>query len=99
MRRFTMPACMNRWVGCGISVAVAILVGLAGCGKNGDEPAKKAPELQVEGKKDNNGKTIPAQTVALTKPPKLLPFKEAVILDPAPEGELQPPDTTYTGKN
>ena len=94
-----MPARMIRWTGCGIGVVVVVLVGLAGCGKHGDEAAKNAPALQVESKKDNNGKTIPAQTVALARPPKLLPFKEAVILDPAPEGELQPPDTTYTGKN
>jgi peptidyl-prolyl cis-trans isomerase B (cyclophilin B) len=95
-----MSACVKRWFGCGMSVVAAVLVGLAGCKKDGDEASKKdAPAVQVEAKKDNNGKTIQGQTVGLEKAPKLLPFKEAVVLDPPPEGELQPPDATYTGKN
>lgn len=97
-----MPACMKRWIGCGIGGVAAMLVGLTGCKKSGDEGDKndipKTP-VQVEAKQDNQGKTILAQSVALAKVPKLLSFKDAVILDPAPEGEIRPPNKTYTGKN
>jgi cyclophilin family peptidyl-prolyl cis-trans isomerase len=89
---------MKRWIVYGISVAAAILVGLAGCNKDSNE-ANPQPPAQVEAKKDNNGKTIQGQTVSLEKPPVLLPFKDAVILDPPPEGETRPPNKTYTGKN
>jgi cyclophilin family peptidyl-prolyl cis-trans isomerase len=35
----------------------------------------------------------------LRKNPKLPTFKDAVILDPVPEGEQRPPNMTHTGKN
>ena len=90
---------MKPWIGCVISVAVAILIGLAGCGKRDDEATKKAVGPALAEKKDNAGKTIQAQPVALVKAPKLLPFKDAVILDPPPQGEQRPPNKAYTGKN
>ncbi len=90
---------MKRWIGCMIGVSAAILAGLAGCTKSGDEANKHGPNVPVTAKKDNNGKTIPAQHVSRAKPPVLLPFKNAVILNPAPEDEKQPPEMTYTGKN
>jgi peptidyl-prolyl cis-trans isomerase B (cyclophilin B) len=97
-----MPECMKRWIGCGIGMVTAILIGLAGCKKSADEADKQGlprSPSQVEAKKDNNGKTIRAQAVALERLPKLLSFKDAVILDPPPEGESRPPNKTYTGKN
>jgi peptidyl-prolyl cis-trans isomerase B (cyclophilin B) len=97
-----MPACMQRWIGCGIGAIAAIMAGLAGCKKSGDEGDRNdipKPPIQVEAKNDNNGKMIQAQTVALEKAPKLLSFKDAVILEPPPEGESRPPDKTHTGKN
>jgi cyclophilin family peptidyl-prolyl cis-trans isomerase len=86
---------MKRWIGW---TTAAILVSLASCGKNGEQHNKKQPAAAAP-KKDNAGKSIPAQPVARDKTPKLLPFKDAVVLDPVPEDELQPPDMTYTGKN
>jgi cyclophilin family peptidyl-prolyl cis-trans isomerase len=84
-----------RWIG-----VVAIVLILAGCKGGGDDNRKKEkPITQLEAKKDNLGKPIPAQTASLVKVGKLLSFKESVILDQAPEGELQPPEKTYTGKN
>jgi hypothetical protein len=84
-----------RWIG-----VVAIVLILAGCKGGGDDDRKKEkPITQLEAKKDNLGKPIPAQTASLVKVGKLLSFKESVILDQAPEGELQPPEKTYTGKN
>jgi hypothetical protein len=97
-----MPASMKRWIRCGIGAVAATLVGLAGCKKGGDEGDKNdipKPPVQVEAKKDNNGKTLLAQSVALEKAPQLLSFKDAVILDPPPEGESRPPNKTHTGKN
>jgi cyclophilin family peptidyl-prolyl cis-trans isomerase len=97
-----MPASMKRWIRCGIGAVAATLVGLAGCKKGGDEGDKNdipKPPVQVEAKKDNNGKTLLAQSVALEKAPQLLSFKDAVILDPHPEGESRPPNKTHTGKN
>jgi cyclophilin family peptidyl-prolyl cis-trans isomerase len=97
-----MPACMKRWIGCGIGAIAAIMAGLAGCKKSGDEGDKNDipnPPIQVEAKNDNNGKRILAQTVASEKAPKLQSFKDAVILEPPPEGESRPPDKTHTGKN
>jgi peptidyl-prolyl cis-trans isomerase B (cyclophilin B) len=85
---------MKRWIGW---TSAAILVALAGCGKDADEPVNKHPAA-VLSRKDNAGKTIAAQPVARDKAPKLLPFKDAVIFDP-PDEEQQPTDTTYTGKN
>jgi len=95
-----MPVNGNRWFGFGCGVASIVLLTLAGC-KSGSDDAKKKeePKAQVEVKKDNLGKTIPAQPASLVKPGKMLNFKDAVILDLAPEGELQPPEKTYTGKN
>jgi peptidyl-prolyl cis-trans isomerase B (cyclophilin B) len=93
---------MKRWIGCGIGAIAAILVGLAGCKKSGDDGDKNdipKPPIHAESKKDTNGKTILAQTMALEKAPKLLSFKDAVILEPPPEGESRPPDKTHTGKN
>jgi cyclophilin family peptidyl-prolyl cis-trans isomerase len=78
-------------------IALAILAALAGCSKRGDEAEKPNPPVAVV--KDNDGKAIQAQPVSRGKVPPLLPFKDAVILDPPPEGELQPPDKTHTGKN
>ncbi len=98
-----MPQCMQRWFGCGIGVASAVLVLLAGCKKDGDAENQKdapKPNVQVEPKKDNQGKTIPAHPVGLAKGQKLLSFPEAVILtDNPPENELRPPNKTHTGKN
>jgi hypothetical protein len=65
-----MPACMQRWIGCGIGAIAAIMAGLAGCKKSGDEGDRNdipKPPIQVEAKNDNNGKMIQAQTVALEK--------------------------------
>src|SRR2546430_768557 len=86
-------------LGLGISVASAILVVLAGCKKDGNDAKQEdAAKANVQAR-DNQGKTIAAQTTALRKRPKLLSFKEAVILDPVPEGEMQPANKTHTGKN
>jgi cyclophilin family peptidyl-prolyl cis-trans isomerase len=71
---------------------------MAGCNKRGEE-GKTPAKPRVEVKKDNNGKPIVAQPVSLGKAPKLLPFNEAVILDPPPDGERRPPNKTHTGKN
>src|SRR5436309_9164790 len=84
---------MKRWIGIGVVLAI-----LAGCNQRGEE-AKNPPKPTVEVKKDNNGKPIAAQPVSLAKAPKLLPFNEAVSLDPPPDGEGRPPNKTYTGKN
>jgi cyclophilin family peptidyl-prolyl cis-trans isomerase len=79
---------------------VAILIAFAGCKKTEDAPKSDTPAVQPASKKDNNGKPVPARATARTKTPKLLPFKDAVILgDNAPAGELPPPDITCTGKN
>ncbi len=97
-----MPAHMNRWIGWGIGVAAVTLLSLAGCNKDSDDASKKVASksnVQVEIKKDNLGKSIQGQTTALVKAEKLPTFKQAVILDPAPEGEMQPPEMTHTGKN
>lgn len=97
-----MPATTKRWFGWRFSVISASLIVLAGCTKNGDEASKKdggKQNARVEIKKDNFGKTVQGQTTALTKAAKLPFFKDAVILAPAPEGESQPPEMTYTGKN
>ena len=97
-----MPACWKRWIVCGISVFTAVLVGLAGCSKDGDQTAKTEaplPTVQAETKRDNNGKPIAALPVALTKMPDLLSFRDAVLLDPPSEFERRPPDVTHTGKN
>ena len=95
-----MAACLKRWMGCGISAIAAILVGLAGCKKGGDDGDKNdMSKLPIEAKKDTNGRTILAHTMALEKAPKLLSFKDAVILEPPPDGESRPPDKTHTGKN
>lgn len=80
-----------------IGVLSAILTILAGCKKE-EEPVKK-PDAVVEVKKDNQGKPIEARPTSLTKAPALLSFKEAVLLDPPSDFELQPPDKTYNGKN
>src|SRR6516165_8741281 len=78
-------------------MALAILAALAGCSKRGDEAEKPNPPVVFS--KDNDGKAIAAQPVSRGKAPTLVPFKDAVILDPPPEGELQPPDKLHTGKN
>lgn len=88
---------MKQWTGYSIGVIAAILAGVAGC-KKADE-AKPVPPPVADVKKDNAGKIIAAQPVGLVKPATLLPFNDAVILDPPPKGELQPPDKTHTGKN
>ncbi|MBM3995910.1 MAG: peptidylprolyl isomerase [Planctomycetes bacterium] len=89
-----MASGWNRWMVGGASVSLAILIGLAGCTKNDD--AMPTPNARTDPKKDNLGKTIVAQPVSRTK---TLAFRDAVILDPAPEDELQPPNKSYTGKN
>jgi cyclophilin family peptidyl-prolyl cis-trans isomerase len=97
-----MPARVKRWSRYGLTAVAAIVVGVAGCRKGGDAADKnnlRHPSAPVEAKKDNDGKIIRAQAVALEKGPKLLPFKDAVILDPPPDGERRPPNKTYTGKN
>ena len=92
-----MTANMRLAIACGTIAITATLLGLAGCNKGGDQA--KPPVAQIEAKKDNLGKTIEAQPVARIKDPRVLPFKEAVILDPPPEDEQRPPDATYNGKN
>ena len=96
-----MPARMTRWIGCGFCTVSAILIGLAGCHKNDSDANKDTAKAnaQVEVRKDNQGKTIEAQPVGLAKGPKLPAFKDSVILDDPPEGEIQPPNVTYTRKN
>ncbi len=94
-----MPAPAKQWMGLGFGIVSAILVVLAGCKKAGEETKKDDAPGQVEVKKDNLGKPIQGQTTALTKDLKLVPFKDAVLLDPPSEFELQPPDKTYNGKN
>ncbi|MSQ93590.1 MAG: peptidylprolyl isomerase [Gemmataceae bacterium] len=95
-----MPQRMQGWLGCGIGVISAASVLLAGCKKAEDNPDASKQVVQVEAKKDNQGKTIPAQPVGLAKGLKLLSFQEAVILsDNPPEDELRPPNKTHTGKN
>ena len=89
---------MKIWLGCGIGVASAILIGLAGCGKK-DDADKPQPGVQIEVKKDNNGKPILGQPVSLLKGPLLPRFKDAVLLEPPSEDEVRPPNKTYTGKN
>src|SRR5262249_53389672 len=66
-----------------------------------DAPKKEEPKAIVPpAKRDNNGKPVPARTVARGKMPALLPFKEAVVLgDNAPVGEKPPPDLTAAGKS
>lgn len=98
-----MPLCMQRWIGCAGSVAAGMLMLVAGCAKDSDQGSQKdsaKPVVKVEPKKDNLGKTIPAQTVGLGKAAKLPSFQESVILtDNPPENELRPPNQTHTGKN
>ena len=92
----------KRWIAWGFSVASVSLIVLAGCQRDGDDANKKEagkPNVQIEVKKDNLGKPIQGQTTALVKGFKLPTFRQAVILDSAPQGELQPPEMTYTGKN
>jgi cyclophilin family peptidyl-prolyl cis-trans isomerase len=94
-----MRASKKQWLGLGFSVVSAILVVVAGCKKGGDDARKaETPKATVQAK-DNLGKPIEAQPTALRKSPTLLSFKEAVILDPAPDGELRPANQTHTGKN
>src|ERR1700722_5056571 len=89
---------MIRWIASGVTMAIRV----AGCKKPADAPKNDAPvpAVQPAPTKDNNGKPVPARTTARTSAPVLLPFKDAVILgDPAPAGELPPPDVTCNGKN
>lgn len=82
--------------------ASAALFLLVGCNRGDNPGPKDGPKpggVQVVVKKDNGGKTIEAKTASLQKGPTLLPFKEAVILEPAPPGEESPPNKTCTGKN
>ena len=93
---------IKRCIGCNIWIVTAILLGLAGCTNDKDDASKKdqaKPNVQFEVKKDNQGKTIGAQAVGLTKGSKLPAFRDAVLLDEPPDGELQPPNVTHTGKN
>jgi peptidyl-prolyl cis-trans isomerase B (cyclophilin B) len=89
-----------RWFAGCLSIAAAGLVFLAGCNK-GDDGKKPTPrpEVQVVQKTDNQGKPIQAQTVARANNSLSVSFQQAAILDPAPEGELQPPNFTHTGKS
>ncbi len=89
----------HRWIGISLAVAVSLVFAFVGCKDKNDAKAVKAPSVQVEPKKDNNGKAIPAKPVSFGKEPKLFSFRDAVILDPAPEGEVRPPDTACNGKN
>ncbi len=85
-----------------LAISTGLALVLVGCKKDDDSANNKSqekPSVHVEGKKDNNSKPISAQLVSLTKMPELLQFRQAVILEPAPEGELRPPDKTHTGKN
>src|ERR1051325_4683879 len=86
---------IHRWLGVSFVLTAGIVVGLAGCKDKETDPK---PAVQVAPPRDNNGKVIQAQQVARTKGPELLPFDKAVIIDPAPEGELRPPDVTCNGK-
>ena len=97
-----MRACRKRWIGCGVSVFAAILVGLVGCGRDGEKAGPNEtpqPAVQAVGKQDNKGKPIPALSVALEKLPKLLPFADALLHEPPSDSERRPPDVTHTGKN
>ena len=97
-----MRARTNRRIGCGLCIVSTILIGLAGCTKSDDAASKKdqaKADVQIEVKKDNQGKAIHAHPVGLAKGVRLPAFKDAVILDEPPEGELQPPNVTHTGKN
>jgi cyclophilin family peptidyl-prolyl cis-trans isomerase len=87
---------MSRWLTALGVLSAALLLSVAGCKQDVDKTKK--PDAAVEPKKDNNGKPIEAQPVARTKDPRLLSFKEAVILDP-PRSEQRPPDIACNGKN
>lgn len=84
-----------------LSFAIGGLAIFAGCNKSGDEAKKdvQKPSVQLEVKTDNQGKPIQGQTVARAKDAVSASFLQAAILDPAPEGELQPPNFTHTGKS
>jgi peptidyl-prolyl cis-trans isomerase B (cyclophilin B) len=80
-----------------MAIWIGAMISVAGCGREDTKDGKK-PIVQID-KKDNLGKTIQAQPASRTKAAPELSFKEAVILDPAPPGELQPPNLTHTGKS
>ncbi len=85
-----------------IGMMAALSFVITGCNKDKDQASKTdqaKPVVQVDAKKDNAGKTIAVLTVSREKMLDLLPFREAVILEPAPERERRPPDKTHTGKN
>lgn len=72
-----------------------LALSLLGCGKK-DQPQDnkgtsevKKPDVAVQGKKN------PTPPTAVMP---LVPFKEAVLLDP-PDGVVRPPDKTFAGKN
>jgi len=92
---------MIRWFAGSLTVASVGLGILAGCSKNdadGKNEVQK-PSAKIEIKSDNQGKPILAQTVGRAKDAVSASFHQATILDPAPEGELQPPNFTHTGKS
>jgi peptidyl-prolyl cis-trans isomerase B (cyclophilin B) len=91
---------IRRFAGCWGIVSAGLLI-LSGCnhGSNPDKKPSPQPDAKIEIKADNQGKPIQAQTVARVKDAASASFQQAVILDPAPEGELQPPNFTHTGKS
>lgn len=91
----------NQAYGWGICVIFTILLTLAGCSKEEGDANKQniLSTVHVQAKKDNLGKPIQAQTTSLAKAEKLPAFKQSVLLDAAPEGEMRPPEKTHTGKN
>lgn len=90
-----MPAYINRWIGVSLTILAALVIGLVGCSRNdNDGKDVKKPGVQVQ--KDNSGKPIQAQLTSQHKP---LLFKDAVILEPAPNGQHSPPNRTCNGKS
>jgi peptidyl-prolyl cis-trans isomerase B (cyclophilin B) len=95
-----MRSRLTQWTGCIFWAVSATLVALAGCTKGDvDKKADTKGNVQIETRRDNQGKPIPVHPVGLTKGMTLLPFKDAVILDDPPEKEMRPPEFTHTGRH
>ncbi len=90
-----MRVCNHRCFALFAMVAPLSWIFLSGCGKS-KEDGPAAPALAVN--KSSIAAPIKAvnrQTIANIR---VLPFKDAVLLEP-PEGERRPPDKTVAGKN
>lgn len=86
---------IHRWLGISFALGAGLLLNLTGCDKQEDKGAK--PNAHVA-PKDNNSKAIEAKPVARAKALELPTFDKSVIIDPAPQGEMRPPDLSINGK-